>query len=392
MIIMWKSVVVIVAWLMAGPVCPSWPSQHSSDAFYQRSIFYAGGEYTFSAANNGTILVNQLYVEQLTPKSGKKQKYPVVFVHGGGVSGTQWLNKPDGNPGWASYMLNKGYEVYIVDQWSVGRSSPDDVNVAQPLVATATVELAEVAFTAPELYRNYYQAQYHTQWPGNGTRGDPAFDQFYSTFLPLSVNLVSENISRTSTCALLERIGPSIFISHSFGGQLVFLAADGCPDFVKAHVAFEVDQTPFGNYDGGVFGSKTPASARAWGIADVPITYNPPVTDPTQLTRATIGDDQLQNGLLFNYSCVLQADTATQKPRQLTNIAKVPVLFLTTQASIHVTYDHCLVAYLRQAGVKVTWTLLQTIGILGNGHFGMLEKNSDSIAGYFEEWIRIYIR
>ena len=116
------------------------------------------------------------------------------------------------------------------------------------------------------------------------------------------------------------------------------------------------------------------------------------MTNAGQLIKATVGQDQFQDGLLSNYSCVLQADTATQKPRQLTNIAKVPVLFLTTQASIHVTYDHCLVAYLRQAGVKVTWTLLQTIGILGNGHFGMLEKNSDSIANYFEGWIRKYIR
>ena len=86
--IMWKSVVIIAAWFMAGPVCPSPSSKQPSDAFYQRSIFYAGGEYTFSETNNGTILVNQLYVEQLTPNCGKKQKYPIVFVHGGGVSGT----------------------------------------------------------------------------------------------------------------------------------------------------------------------------------------------------------------------------------------------------------------------------------------------------------------
>lgn len=147
-----------------------------------------------------------------------------------------------------------------------------------------------------------------------------------------------ENISRESTCALLDRIGPSIFVSHSYGGQLVFLAADGCPDKVKAHIAFEADQTPFGNYDGGVNGAPKPAPARAWGIVNVPIAYSPPVTDPSQLVRATVGQDQFVDGLLSNYSCVLQASNSTQKPRQLTNISKVPVLFLTTQASIHITY------------------------------------------------------
>ena len=60
----------------------------SSEAFYQRNVFYAGGEYKYSNTSKGTILVNQLYVEQLTPTGGQKQKYPIIFVHGAGVSGT----------------------------------------------------------------------------------------------------------------------------------------------------------------------------------------------------------------------------------------------------------------------------------------------------------------
>ena len=43
-----------------------------------------------------------------------------------------------------------------------------------------------------------------------------------------------------------------MFVSHSSGGQGVFLATDGCPSLVKGHVAFEADQTPFGNYDAGL--------------------------------------------------------------------------------------------------------------------------------------------
>ena len=139
-------------------------------------------------------------------------------------------------------------------------------------------------------------------------------------------------------------------------------------------------------------GATTPAPSRAWGIADVPVSYDPPVTDPSQLIRVPVGQNQFTDGKLSNYSCVLQAETATQKPRKLINIAKAPVLFLTTQASVHVLYDHCLVSYLRQAGVKVTFTLLEKVGIFGNGHFGMLEKNSDDIARYFERWIRQNIR
>ena len=46
-------------------------------------------------------------------------------------------------------MLNKGYEVYIVDQWAVGRSNKNNFDAA-PLVPGGSVEVAEVAFTAPE--------------------------------------------------------------------------------------------------------------------------------------------------------------------------------------------------------------------------------------------------
>lgn len=29
------------------------------------------------------------------------QPYPIVLVHGGGYQGTEWLDTPDGRPGWA---------------------------------------------------------------------------------------------------------------------------------------------------------------------------------------------------------------------------------------------------------------------------------------------------
>lgn len=56
-------------------------------------------------------------------------------------------------------------------------------------------------------------------------------------------------------------------------------------------------------------------------------------------------------------------------------------------ASIHVTYDHCFPAFLNQAGVETRWTLLEKRGILGNGHFMMIEKNSDEIARVVAQWI-----
>lgn len=158
----------------------------TTEAFHRRNVFYAGGQYVFNETLGGTILVNQMYIEQLTPINGVAQRYPLVFLHGGGISGTvstescfhssrapstyddgvqQWLNKPDGNRGWASFFLERGYEVFIVDLWSVGRSTPQNTPA---LLFGATTEVVQLAFTAPEIYKKYYQAQFHTQWPGVG--------------------------------------------------------------------------------------------------------------------------------------------------------------------------------------------------------------------------------
>jgi len=95
---MWGLPALSIALLAAVPVSSSPAPNRTAETFYQRDIFYAGGEYEFSSTSKGTILVNQLYVEHLTPVGGKKQKYPIVFVHGGGVSGT--VNVPGSSFFW----------------------------------------------------------------------------------------------------------------------------------------------------------------------------------------------------------------------------------------------------------------------------------------------------
>lgn len=136
-----------------------------TEARHTRKVFYFGGNYNRTAS--GTILQNQIYVEQLTPAGGITQPKPLVLLHGGDLSGDLWLNKPDGGRGWASFWLDRGYQVYIMDEWSVGRSSP---RTDSPRGPSTTVEGAQLAFTAPERYNKYYQARFHTQWPGVSVR------------------------------------------------------------------------------------------------------------------------------------------------------------------------------------------------------------------------------
>jgi pimeloyl-ACP methyl ester carboxylesterase len=73
--------------------------------------------------------------------------------------------------------------------------------------------------------------------------------------------------------------------------------------------------------------------------------------------------------------------------RKLVNLQNTPILIVTSEASYHAPYDHCTVRYLAQAGVKSTFVRLADVGILGNGHMMMLEKNSDAIAGIMADWL-----
>ena len=217
----------------------------------------------------------------------------------------------------------------------------------------------------------------------NGSIGDPVFNDFYSRFVSITIGAEAERIMRGAMCDLLQTTGPATLIAHSIGSEYALQATDACPQNVAAHVSIEGDQSPFGSYDLGVQGSNISIPYRPYGLSNIPLTFEPPVTDPGQLNKQNFGQTSYTAGLLSNYSCTLQASPAKQLP----NIAKAPMLFLTSEASIHVTYDHCQVSFLQQAGIIVNYTLLADEGIRGNGHFMMLEKNSDQIALFITGWI-----
>ncbi|EFQ34651.1 hypothetical protein CGRA01v4_14092 [Colletotrichum graminicola] len=111
----------------------------------------------------------------------------------------------------------------------------------------------------------------------------------------------------------------------------------------------------------------------------MPIDYDPPVASAEELEIELVGNDT--SALR---SCYRQKEPA----RKLPNIASVPYLMVTAEASFHATYDHCTVNYLKQTGGEPEWIKLGERGIHGNGHFMHLEKNSLEIAEVFNQWIQ----
>jgi pimeloyl-ACP methyl ester carboxylesterase len=341
------------------------PKCSSQESAYHRNVFYVGGGYVDSGISGQQMWSDQLYVEKLTPATKAKEKpYPIVFVSAGVNTGAEWLNTPDNRKGWASYYLDQGYQVYIVDIPANGRSGQQLLS-KYPLRIGSTDVINEQGFTAPEKFDQYPQANLHTQWPGNGSRGDPIFDAFTAANGPIS--------SSNTGCELLSMIGQSYTVCHSAGCTYTAIWSDACPDLLRANINIEPGNIPFTSLIGnntvpGV--GRTPS--RPCGLTYTPLQYDPPVTNCSAIITAEVGPDTPAKR-----SCILQTGTV----HKLTQLRKVPYVMVTGEASPHATYDHCFVEYFKQMGVaNYQWIKLADVGIEGNGHFVFLEKNNLEIA------------
>ena len=75
---------------------------------HRRSYFYVGGDYV--PQNSSQVAHGQMYVEHLVPEK-VTQQYPLVMIHGHGMTGTNFLNTPDGRVGWGDHFMSEGFEV-----------------------------------------------------------------------------------------------------------------------------------------------------------------------------------------------------------------------------------------------------------------------------------------
>lgn len=341
-------------------------------------FFYIGGEYIGPPGKE--VMSGQMYVEVLRPATVTR-RYPLVFVHGTAQTATNWLKTPDGRPGWARIFVELGYEVYLVDQPARGRS-PWHAQLYGEL-SVAPVAVVERYFTATT-QGEWPQAKKHTQWPGTGRKGDPVFDAFYATHVPyIADSAKSQQLFQNAGAALLDKIGEAILITHSQSGPYGWLLADVRPSLVKAAVSIEPQGPPVVNMSmqqaqKGESQTLDDTQHRRWGIADVELTYAPPLLADQQL--AVVRSPATRADRLPGW---LQQEPA----RQLINLQAIPFLIVTGEASFHALYDHATAAYLQQAGVPVTHWQLEEFGITGNGHMLMLERNSAEIAERVNLWI-----
>jgi pimeloyl-ACP methyl ester carboxylesterase len=323
------------------------------------SYFWLGVQRAHLA--KGTLVNGeQMYVEYFVPAQ-VRHPFSIVMVHGGGGQGLDWMTTPDGRPGWAHHFVMQGYRVYVVDRPGHGRS-PYHPDVHPPFGPRAgTYETVSRQFTAPERAPMPYgpEAKLHTQWPGpTGVAGDPPVDQVAAGQGGAFIGDLAATHAVWAQRAgeLLDKIGPAVVMTHSAGGPFAWIAANARPNLVVGLLPVEPAGPPFGNL--------------RYGVAASPLVFDPPVADASELKTVQVTPSEPNRD-----PYLIQAEPA----RKLKNLQGIPIGLTTSPASYHYPYDFGTVAVLRQAGCDVTHIELDKLGITGNAHFMMMERNNREV-------------
>jgi len=180
---------------------------------------------------NGHYAIEQAYVQWFRPAHPSTDR-PVLFVHGGGLTGASWETTPDGRPGWIELFLRRGFPVFAIDNVERGRAG----FCALPGIWDGE-PMARNAEWAWELFR-FGPKEGYPDRPFPGQRFPIAhLADFARSFVPRWVSTNDAQVA--ALIAAIRRIGPLDLVCHSHGGELALRAACACPDLVRAVVALE---------------------------------------------------------------------------------------------------------------------------------------------------------
>jgi pimeloyl-ACP methyl ester carboxylesterase len=252
-----------------------------------------------------------------------KARVPILLWHGGGLSGVTWESKPGGKPGWQQFFLNAGYDVYVSDAVERGRAS-----WARYPEIFKTEPMFRTKKEAWELFRigpSYEVGGSRVAFEGQQFPVE-AFDQFAKQGVPRWVT--NDAATQKAYDALVDKVCPCIVLVHSQGGNFGFTSALAAPDKIKALVAVEPSGAP------------DPAKVDVGKLKGIPH--------------------------LFVWGDFRDKVAVWQK---------LPIA--------PTKYRDALVA----AGGKADVFDLPLMGIKGNTHMLMMDRNSDEVAKLIHDWI-----
>lgn len=291
----------------------------------EKELVFTPGAPPLKLNPNGDFEVEALYA-RYTRLANPSARVPMLLWHGGGLAGTTFETKPDGQPGWESYFLHAGYDVYVSDAVERGRASwarYPEIFKSEPFFRPKKEgwELFRIGDT--DSYATdpaQRKALPGTQFPV------AAFDQFAKQAIPRwGTNDVA---TQAAYDAYVDKVCPCVIVVHSQGGNFAFNSAAKYPDKVKALVAVETS------------GSPNPDTFDFSRVKGVPMLW--------------VWGDNLDKFPFWGR-------IVSQQERFRANL-------------------------LRAGGVGDRF-LLPELGIKGNSHMLMMDRNSDQIAALIDQWL-----
>lgn len=289
-----------------------------------RELALTKGGPTRKIDPNGDFEVEQMYVQYIIP-ADQKSRYPLLMWHGGGLTGVTWETKPDGNPGWTQYFLKAGHPIYVSDAVERGRASwarYPEVFATEPVFRTKKEAWELFRIGPPDSYNTDPSKRIST--PGQKFPV-ASFDQFCKQSVPRWAT--NDGPTQAAYDRLIQKVGSSVVMVHSQGGNFGFQTGLAAPDKVKAIVAIEPSGAP----------KPGPELEK---LKNIPILI-------------VWGDFVEKHGLWRVYAGNVKAFADD----------------------------------LRARGGKVEWVELPKRGISGNTHMLMMDTNSDQIAQLVQDWM-----
>lgn len=274
---------------------------------------------------NGDYQVGQLYVQHFA-LAAPTAKYPLLLWHGGGLTGVTWEVTPDGRPGWHEFFMRAGHDTYVSDAVERGRASwarYPELNQGEPEHRTINQAWNMFRFGPEGGYAA--EVKQRKAYPGQQFPVEAA-DQFEKQFVARWTN--SDAWAQRAYDELVQQVCPCVILAHSQGSNFALNAAQNAPDKVTAVIVIE------------------PAAAP-----------DPGKRDPVRVK----GIPHL----------VVWGDYFDQIPlwqRYRGNVEKY------TSA-------------LKAAGGTMDTIDLPTLGIKGNSHMIMMDRNSDQVARLIQDWM-----
>jgi pimeloyl-ACP methyl ester carboxylesterase len=301
--------------------------------------------YTTKSVDNGSVdVLNPMFVQYLLP-ARRRHDYPIVFIHGGGGQGTDWLETPDGRDGFVDYFVADGWDVYVVDRPGHGRAqSNSSCGNGQMRVGNSAI-IARLSTSSPNV------------WPGGEpTPTNDAVVGWTASSAPAPY--CGDALAAQTISALLDEIGPAVLLAHSAGGGSTFRVPDLNSEKVVGIIGFEAAGS---NPAAGGF-NNSPALLTSWK------------TEPALPASFTAVD---RNG------CAMQGDN----PSRLVNYAGLPVVLVATEmGTLNKAQIECAAAVWDQAGAEASAVYLPDQGLKGGGHFAMAQLDN---AAYAREFMKL---